>query len=540
MPTVGQFLVGRLKGLTDHVFGVPGDYNLNLYDQLCKGLKVVGTTDEQGAGFAADCYARVRGFGCLCVTYCVGGFKVVNPIAGAFAEKSPVLLISGSPGIKERDSEYLLHHMVGAFESQHKVFQQITCASTILDNPATAGYEIDRVIGAMRHFKQPGYIEVPRDIVDKNIKYDVYQQGNPAGFMGDKENLLEALDKAKEWIAKSKNPVILAGVEIARFNMGKELTHFAEAANIPVACTLLGKSVVNEKHNLFLGIYCGGMSEEHVRKAVEESDCVIMLGVMQTDLNLAFQPLKCDQTNVIFCNTEGCRIRRSSYQKVSFAEFAKEILSHRPTRKCEHIAIKPKVVPTFCPKPSAKVTAARLFEKINAILDPSMAIVVDVGDSLFGACDLVCHHRNYFLAPAFYTSMGFAVPGALGAHCALPDVRSIVIVGDGAFQMTGMELSTIGRMGYNPIVFVLNNKGYTTERFLLDGPFNDIQNWNYYKVPEVIGNGKGYLVKTEEELNDAVAQALKNTCLSIIQVELDKLDATPALRRMTESLSRRV
>lgn len=136
--------------------------------------------------------------------------------------------------------------------------------------------------------------------------------------------------------------------------------------------------------------------------------------------------------------------------------------------------------------------------------------------------------------------MGFAVPAALGVGCAKPDVRNIVLVGDGAFQMTGVELSNILKNNMNPIVFVLNNRGYTTERFLLDGEYNNIHEWDYYKITEMLKGGKGYLVNTEQELETSIESALKNTCFSIIQVNLDKMDSTPALKRMTSSLSRKI
>jgi len=169
-----------------------------------------------------------------------------------------------------------------------------------------------------------------------------------------------------------------------------------------------------------------------------------------------------------------------------------------------------------------------------------MAIVADIGDSLFGSSELVVHHRNHFLSPAFYTSMGSAIPGALGVQTARPDVRPIVIVGDGAFQMAATELGTIANRGLNPIIFILNNGGYTTERHLKDGGFNDIPGWNYHIIPEVFSQGKGFLVNTEVELEKAVNYAIESKELSIINVVIDKMDVSPALLRMTESLSKMI
>ena len=183
----------------------------------------------------------------------------------------------------------------------------------------------------------------------------------------------------------------------------------------------------------------------------------------------------------------------------------------------------------------------RLFQRMNDFLTDDMVVVCDVGDCMFGATDLVIHKRTEFLAPAYYTSMGFGVPASLGAQIANPNCRPIVFVGDGAFQMTGQELSTIVRLGLNPIVIVLNNHGYTTERFILDGPFNDITEWNYEQINKLLGKGQGYIVKTGGDLEDALKAALKNTeSFTLLNVHLDKMDHSQALERLGKYLATHV
>jgi len=195
----------------------------------------------------------------------------------------------------------------------------------------------------------------------------------------------------------------------------------------------------------------------------------------------------------------------------------------------------------FTPKPKAKVTVKRLFERINQILDEDMVVVADVGDCLFAAADLTIHKQTEFVSPAYYTSMGFAIPAALGAQMANPDRRPLVLVGDGAFQMTGTELSTALRYGFNPIVLVMNNKGYTTERFLQDGPFNDIPNWNYHRMPDLLGGGWGFEVHTEDELDQTLNAALANRdAYCILNVHLEPDDISPALQRLARRLSKHI
>jgi len=240
--TIGEYLIQQLHAHgVGHVFGVPGDYVLGFYDQLARSklVKIVNTCDEQGAGFAADAYARVRGLGAVCVTYCVGGLKVANTTAEAFAEKSPVVIISGAPGMKEREKNPLLHHKVREFDTQKKVFEQLTVASTVLSDSQTAFQEIDRVLHAALRYKRPVYIELPRDLTfAPGIPYyrpqEIHEQSDP-------EALDAALAEAVTMINRARKPVILADVEVHRFGLQDVLLKLVRKTNIPVATTVLGK-----------------------------------------------------------------------------------------------------------------------------------------------------------------------------------------------------------------------------------------------------------------------------------------------------------
>lgn len=540
--TVWEFIVDRLRasGVKD-VFGYPGDYVLDFYDKVesCKKVRLITCTSEMNAGHAADAYARINGLGVVVATYCVGGFSLMNALACARAEESPVIFISGSPSVKERKQDLWLHHMVDTFECQHEVFKKITCAHTVLDNPALAGYEIDRVIDAVKAYKQPGYIELPRDMVDRVISYDSWSIGTPPDtLVSDEINLDEALRESVAWINKAKKPVILAGVEIARYGFGKQLIKFAEAKNIPVATTLLGKSVVNERHPLSLGVYCGGLPNAIADEVINDSDCIIGLGVLMTDIHFGFSPTKILRKNMILSTCQEMKISNHHYKKVTFSDFFKGLVKSDISER-DHPGVTRQVVDIpFIPDRNKKLTTNRLFEKIKSIVTDSMAIVSDVGDSMFGSASLDTN-CNHFLCPAFYTTMGTAIPGALGVQIANKNIRPLVILGDGAFQMNASELSTIGKLGLNPIVIVLNNKGFLTERMFKDGPYNDIADWNYHKYPDMIGFGHGVKVTTEEELDDALNTAIRSQKLFLINAVVDKFDATSAVKRIMGNLAKR-
>jgi indolepyruvate decarboxylase len=530
--TVGQYLINRLLELNvNHVFGVPGDYVLGFFDQMVASpLKVIGTCTELGAGFAADAYARVNGLGALCITYCVGGFNALNAVAGAYAEKSPVIMISGAPGMNERKRP-LLHHKVGDFNTQRLIFEKVTVAAIALENPATAPEQIDEALEKCIAQKRPIYIELPRDITGQPC--DAPLPWRTDRIKSDEDALKEAVAEASAMLRKAKRPVVLAGVELHRFALQGLLVKLVEHSGYPIAATLLGKSVMRENHPQYLGIYEGGMGRDDVRIRVEKADCLLILGTLLTDIDLGVFTAKLDPSKTIDAASEHIAIKHHQYNGVQLKDFMDGLLKSLPKAKAARTQSNGKPEKSFQVRPKNPATVRRFFERMNEFLDKDHVVISDIGDSLFGAADLVIHKQTEFLSPAFYTSMGFAVPAALGAQTGNRRLRPIVFVGDGAFQMTGQELSTIARNGLNPIVFVLNNKGYSTERFINDGPYNDILNWQFHLWPQLLGIGWGCEVRTEGELEEALTRANENEkSFSIVNVHLDPYDCSRAMERL--------
>ncbi len=457
--------------------------------------------------------------GAVCVTYCVGGLSLCNSIAGAYAEKSAVVVISGAPGMNERINNPLLHHKVKDFRTQAEVFEKICVAVAELTDSMTAFREIDRVLDAAARTKRPVFIELPRDMV--NVVPDVPYPFRSNEPVSDQETLSEAVAESLDWIARSKRPVIVAGVEIHRFGLQDDVVSLVETAQIPFAATILGKSVISETHPLYVGLYEGAMGRDEVTRFVEESDCVILLGTFMTDLNLGIFTANLNPANCIYATSEQLRIRHHNFQGVPLGEFIRALTAAKPRAAPRTLPQQPQRCDQFQLVAAAPITITRLMARLNESLDDETAIIADVGDALFGATELCVRTRTTFISPAYYTSMGFAVPAALGVEVAGRKLRVISIVGDGAFQMTGMELSTIVRYKFPTIVIVLDNRGYGTERVLHPGDFNDINPWQYHKLPEIIGGGKGYEVRTEGEFDAALRSALADTKqMSLIQVHL--------------------
>jgi TPP-dependent 2-oxoacid decarboxylase len=550
---IGSYLIRRLydHGVR-HIFGVPGDFVLAFYQQLMQSnkLKVINTCDEQGAAFAADAYARINGLGVVCVTYCVGGLKVVNATAQGFAEKSPIVVISGAPGIKERIKNPLLHHKVRDFDTQQKIFEHMTIDSVLIDNPRTAAKDIDRVLSSATRYKRPVYIELPRDIISMPIHQEQYIDSFTTyskTYETDMDSMQEALAETTAMINSSKQPVIIAGVEIHRFGLQNKLLQLTDKTNIPVVATVLSKSVISEDHPSYIGVYEGAMGHQSVKEYVESSDCLILLGALMTDINFGISTTPIEQSKSIYVTSEKISIKHHNFENVLLQDFLTKLIE-APLRRKDSVLVEKQVNVKknnnkhFSAAKGQRITVKRLFERLNFSITNNTIVIADVGDSLFGALDLTIHGQTEFLSPAYYCSMGFAVPAAIGSQLANPALRPIVIVGDGAFQMTGVEISTISRFALNPIIIILNNEGYGTERPMLDGPFNDVLRWKYYRIPEIIDHGKGFLIETEDQLEQALlaTENIYSKELCILDVRLDIYDGSPALQRLAETLGKKV
>lgn len=543
--TVGEFLfqhLSRTEGLK-YAFGLPGDFALPLFSCIDRSpIELVTMTHEPGVGFAADAYARTHGLGLALVTYGVGGLNMVNSIGCAYAEKSPVIVVSGSPSLTERSGSPLVHHTVKSFDSQRKIFQEITCADTVLLDPDTAADEIIRVIDAVLARRRPGYIEIPSDIV--NMPARPPSRPRAAAPRSNPEKLAVCVSEAIEFINSSEQPVLLAGVELHRHKLTDFALEIADKVNIAVASTLLSKSVVGETHPRHMGVYSGALSHPDCQKHMERSDCVIMLGTLLSDI------LYCGDggggnalahKNSILATTDRIQVGHHRYDDVLFEDFVRELAGSDSLR----------ARPSFSnPNPASPELPINLDERedpldiesafriIGLHLGDDSTVISDTGDALLGAIDLRPAKRQEFLSPAHYLTMGFAIPAAVGIMADNPHKRVFVLLGDGAFQMTGMELSVAAKRGMTPIVVIFNNDGYGTQRKILDGPFNDIHGWDYTKIVELLGYGQAVTVNTKGQLDYALADAIQSGSMCVIEVKIPRDSHSRALRRLGEELGK--
>jgi len=514
-----------------HAFGIPGDFALTLFDALAASkIEPIVMTHEPCVGFAADAYSRIRGLGLAVVTYGVGGLNMVNAVAGAYAEKSPLVILSGGPGIRERKEHDLLHHKVKTFDTQRRVYEEVTLYAATLTDPKTADAKIHRALDYATTFKRPVYLEIPRDLVYAEITESEHLI--PPIKRTDPDTLTEAVAETLEMLQRSHSPVILACVEVHRFGLQEQLLALAEKLGVPVCSTMLGKSVFPEGHPQYIGIYNGEAGDLNVQKIVEESDCVLMLGVFMTDINLGMFSAHLNPSCTVYATSERIAIKHHEYPNVRFEDFITALLKSPdlPHWDSSHIqTMKPRVAPSV-----GKISMSGLLYELNQFIDSNTLLVTDVGDTLFAADDIQTQQGTSFLCPAFYASMGFGIPGVIGAQLADPFRRAIALVGDGAFQMTGMELLTAKRLGLNPIVIIINNGSFASLQAMghQEAAFVKIPTIDYAQLAKVLG-GQGFVIQTGKELQQALHLAQNSLTFSILDVHLSPDDVSPALQRLS-------
>lgn len=542
MVTVGKYLFQRLAGLgVEHIFGVPGDYVLSLMDVLNESpIELVCNCNELNAGYAADAYARIKGMGAVCVTYGVGGFSLLNAVVGAYAERVPLVVISGAPNSAAKGDNLLLHHTTGDYNLQFSIMEKATVAATILSDASQAAAQIDRTLAACLHHKRPVYIEIPVNLVHQPCLPST-SFPEIASKLTDRNALQEAVAEAAEALNKAERPVILAGVEFRRFDLEDKLLKLLEISGYPIATTMLGKSCVSEVHPQFIGTYMGGLSREYVRDRLESADWVLCLGAIMSDMNLGAYTAKLEDRHLINANSEKVKIKHHFYQPIYLGDFIDALVENLEHKAPENLNIKPSyysLSQTFTPQPEESITNIRFYERINHFIGEESIIIADTGDAIVATMDLLMPEKTNFIGQAFYLSIGYSIPACLGVAMADLHRRPIVFVGDGAFQMTAQELSTIIRHRLNPIIFLINNDGYTIERVIQDGSYNDLQPWKYHQIPQIFGESWSCEVQTEGELEVALVTAKANTnCVSFIEVHLDRLDCSQGLIRLGRAVN---
>lgn len=544
--TVVEYILKRLKSLNvDHVFGIPGDFILPFFEKMATSeIEHIAACNELNAGYAADGYARLRGLGAAAVTYGPGSFSIVNAVAGAYAEEVPVLVISGGPATAAYETKPVLHHLLlDRYETSINIFKNITAYACVVDSLGKATEEIDKALAICLAEKRPVFLEIPTDIQLGLVDEPTGELEIEKYITTKKENARDIAIKLVEKIVKGERTVILPGHEIHRWNLQEKVLKLMEFSGIPAASVFVGKADYLEHLPSCLGSYQGAGSQKELKEYVESADTVILLGMVPSDFNLGgFTAELSDEQTVIVWNNE-VKMEEGVFTDIGIVDVVNELLERIPdgvVKKDEKAPVNVfshSVDTSFVAEKNTPLTNKRFYDRLANFFQSGDIILGDAGCAI-NLTHLQLPEGTQYIASCYWASIGMGFGASLGAcFAAREDQRVIAVEGDGSFQMTAQEFSSMARYGKSAIVIVVNNKGYTAERLIHDGPFNDIPDWKYHKLPLAFG-GEGIDVHTEEELDVAMDRAASYSGPGplLIEVHVDPLDASEAFKLMSEVL----
>lgn len=544
--TIADYLVDRLARCgIDHMFGVPGDYNLQFLDHVIDHPSMcwVGCANELNAAYAADGYARVHGAGALLTTYGVGELSALNGIAGSFAEYVPVLHIVGAPGSGSQQRGEMLHHTLGDGDFGH--FFEMSIPVSVARAKLTvsnACQEIDRVLREMLTERRPAYLMLPADVAKAPATAPVNAITLSPEHVDD--NAMSAfLAAARQMLTPSKRVALLADFLAQRYGLQPMLRSWVSAQPLANATLLMGKGLLDEHQNGFVGTYSGAASDEKTRAAIEDADAILCIGTRFTDTITAGFTQVLPQAKTIELQPNAARVGARWFSGLPIEQAARALQALCAELSANWLVPEPRAALPAA-KSSGILTQNSFWQALQDALLPGDIILADQGTAAFGAASLRLPEDAMLIVQPLWGSIGFTLPAAFGAQTAAPERRVVLVVGDGAAQLTIQELGSMLRDGQKPLILLLNNEGYTVER-AIHGPeqrYNDIASWNWTQLPQALSlncQAESWRVTETVQLREVLELAARRRRLSFVEVVLPKQEIPDLLRVVTQALEAR-
>jgi indolepyruvate decarboxylase len=551
-PTISRYLLDRIAAAgVSHVFGVPGDYNLAFLDDVeaHPDLRWVGNANELNASYMADGYARLNGFAVVVTTYGVGELSAMNGIAGAYAEGVPVLHIVGTPTSAIQRQGLPVHHSLLDGDHQHfvRAAREVTCATASLTD-TNAVDEIDRMMAAVLTENKPGYLALPSDLVSKpcpapterttaqsvHIALDDYA---PARAFG---------DNASRLLGSAAKVTVLVDSMARRHDVGRLIDELTRKGQLTAAVTTAGKGTLDESQETFAGLYIGDISTPEVRTAVENADALISVGLVANDLNTGGFTARMDTARLIDIQPRHATVGAVRIDNLSMPQALDELsgLITPIEIPATEAAAGTRASEPRPAAPSTPLTQDLLWHRIGCFLQPGDIIAADQGTPFYGLLGQRLPTDVEVIAQPGWSSIGYTLPAIAGAQLASGRRRrSVLVIGDGAAQLTVQEIGTIAREGLDPIIFLVNNDGYTVERAINgpNAPYNDIARWNWHYIPAAFGaEATVTRVHTIGELDTAITRLAQNEGqVRVIEAMLGKHDLPQVLSDTARAIAKR-
>lgn len=536
--TIGSFILQQLRALkVDRIYGVPGDYNLALLETIehNQECEFIGNCNELNAAYAADGYARLKGAGALITTYGVGDLAALSGIAGAYAESSPVICIAGTPPLHAMQGNALLHHSLadGNFDNVMNCFRQFTVAQALI-TPENAATEIPRVITCAWQRKKPVYLQLPSDICEVEIEV----ADNPAPYRlpsSDTSHLQLASAALLERINRAKRPIILIDQMVERYQLQTQVLTLADKFAIPLTNMPTAKCAISENTPGWQGGYNGDLSRPELFELMAQSDCILSFGVRLVDSTTGYFSQQIPEQSVVDIQPFSLKLDNVSYPAVTASELLQALLEKAPATSQPPLKPLSGPLQKLATPSSEPLDQDYFWQRIRRFIQADDVLVVENGTSGAAIGGMRMPNGVTVVNQPIWGSIGYTLPALLGTMMAAPQRRQLLFIGDGSFQLTAQELSTLLRHEQKPIVFLINNDGYTIERYILGetSSYNDIGSWDYAKLPAVLSpqtQAFCVAVATSQQLEMALEQASRQDQLAFIEVKLPMMDSPPAMK----------
>lgn len=543
--TVGEYLLARLDEIgVKHLFGVPGDYNLQFLDSVIShpAIHWVGCANELNAAYAADGYGRCRGAAALLTTFGVGELSALNGIAGSYAEYVPVIHIVGAPDSGAQKRGDCVHHSLGDGDFRHflRIAREVSAAQAVLTPENSAG-AIDNVIETALQQRRPGYLLLAVDVAQARVPAPSRPLMRDAGSS---DQAQKAFRQAAEALLQDAQRVsLLADFLADRWRLQPALRALRQRRAIPCASLLMGKGVLDEQQSGYAGTYAGEGSEEAVRRAIEQADVTICVGVRFTDTITTGFTQRLDAQRTIDLQPDRARVAGESFFPLWMAD-ALTVLDALFQRYGDRWREATPISAEPGSDAAAQIGQQAFWQAMQDFLRPGDLILAEQGTAAFGAASLRLPAQAQLLVQPLWGSIGYTLPAAFGAQTADPARRTILIIGDGSAQLTIQELGSMMRDGLHPIIFILNNAGYSVERAIHGATqrYNDIAQWNWTALPQAFSlrcPAQSWRVTETIQLKEVMKVVNQTRRLSLIEVVMPQDDLPPLLQKVATALHQR-
>lgn len=538
--TIVEYLIKRINDLgIQEVFGVPGDYNFHILEAIERHpeTKWIGCCNELNSGYAADGYARIKGFGAIVTTYGVGELSAINAVAGSFAESVPVIKIVGMPKKRAIDKGQIIHHCLADrdYNTFYEIYSKVTAHSVVISKE-NAQEQIEQALSVLYNERKPVYIGIYDDYCCEpiNITTDIFEPKK-----SDPEKLSAATDHIMSILNDSQDTVMLSDFPVLRYGLQDKLQTLANKSGFAVATMAMGKSSVDEASSNFIGVYCGDLVSEKIAERVESSDCVLGFGIFMTDFNSGGYTSKLNFEKVIDIQTHHVKINNTVYDNVIMEDIIDILIEKVKQSESKNEKISYGYVSQEAS--NEELTQDYIYSTIQDFISSSDIYLPETGLTSFGSVPIRLPHGAKYCTQVLWGSIGWGTPATFGASMADKTKRVIMITGEGSHQMTAQEVSSMLRYGVNPIIIVINNDGYTIERLLCTNPmdeFNDIAQWDYTNFAESFsGNLLTIKAHTKNDLLNALNSARRSEKLVYIEAFTPMMDAPEFAKKLSEKVS---